>query len=104
MADATPWRIDPDTFTLIEPPRPRPQGYTTREFDNQVWPPCPVYGTTIEVQPIRMSSLATLSSCSFRATPSAREGATSVASNDKSRAAIRNGSPLRLEAPEYRTA
>jgi len=57
MADATPWRIDPDTFTLIEPPRPRPQGYTTREFDNQVWPPCPICGTTIEVQPIRMSSL-----------------------------------------------
>jgi hypothetical protein len=57
MADATPWRIDPDTFTLIEPPRPRPQGYTTREFDNQVWPPCPVCGATIEVQPIRMSSL-----------------------------------------------
>ncbi len=56
MADATPWRLEPDTLNLVGPPEPA-LGYTARQFDEQVWPPCPECGTMIEVDRIAVRDL-----------------------------------------------
>ena len=47
------WRLHPRTLTLVGPPGPLP-GYTARQFAAQLWPPCPICGTTIEVSRINV--------------------------------------------------
>lgn len=54
MAGTSPWGLDPGTLALTGPDRYHP--FTAREFDAQLWPPCPVCGTMIKVDGIRTQS------------------------------------------------
>ena len=49
----TGWHIDPETLSLTNPDVPPHHAiYTAEEFAAQQWPPCPVCGTTVEVDQI----------------------------------------------------
>lgn len=51
---ATGWRIDPDTLSLtnLDVPDRHSVIYSAQEFAAQQWPPCPVCGTTVDVNQI----------------------------------------------------
>lgn len=51
--DATPWHFDPDSRQLAGGPS---RTLTGAEWRGQVWPPCPVCGSTIDVERIDVTS------------------------------------------------
>lgn len=46
MSDV-PFRINHQTFDVIEPPGRPPEGYTARQIDLQTWDPCPACGSAV---------------------------------------------------------
>lgn len=52
------WRLDPDTYALIEEDRPHPSGYTWQEFQDVDRPPCPACGTPIDVDAVGSRTMA----------------------------------------------